>query len=544
MEVNSENDNSGENISSIINNNQSNNISNSQEKENSKKEEEYPFQLITKGQEKNTPVNLPNIQNNIGQEKLKIDLQKIERNAIPEEDEDSKNKKKKKSFIKNAASSSDNPKTEKSENQKTKKKINLNFLSPDVYMRKKISHTEQNINPLEIKLKRIEQDIKKQYDYDYKRVMQQIKDRLEVTARNKKQQKHILEEEKKLKEKIKSMEEYRENILKEKAKKVFKKQNKSFKKLKKDNKTSLNIILGTNTNSITSNNNSNYYNTIESSNSKKLPPISNSLNRYKIIKERKEQNEKQFILDTKEDILSLELEHKENLLYQQDILNKKIKDHSKLYEKRNEAYLKYRNDKEREKNENYLEKDIKRRYNVKLNILRDKSEKNGRLKDKIQKHLENFQEKREILEKNEKKKIRGYLKKMNKYNGSKSMLHSNEKRIYYSNLQKNNIINNQKELEEKYNDFLWNMEYIKNIACDMQKVDSDNRKNLYQNNLQLQTENEKKCQSFYDFLEKIEKKNIINKTDNAKLKLYNKKVREEIEEKNRREEELNKLKYS
>ena len=540
MEANSKNENNGENISNIITSNQSDNISNSQEKENSKKEEEYPFQLITKGQEKNTPVNLPNIQNNIDQEKLKIDLQKIERNAIPEEDEDSKNKKKKKSFIKNAASSSDNRKTEKSENQKAKKKINLNFLSPDVYMGKKISHTEHNINPLEIKLKRIEQDIKRQYDYDYKMVMQQIKDRLEVTARNKKQQKHILEEEKKLKEKIKSMEEYRENILKEKAKKVFKKQNKSFKKLKKDNKTSPNIILGTNTNSITSNNNSNYSNTIESSNNKRLPPISNSLSRYKIIRERKEQNEKQFILDTKEDILSLELEHKENLLYQQDILNKKIKGHSKLYEERNEAYLKYRNDKEREKNENYLEKDIKRRYNIKLNILRDKSEKNGRLKDKIQKHLENFQEKREILEKKEKKKIRDYLKKMNKYNGSKSMIHSNEKRIYYSNLQKNNIINNQKELEERYNDYLWNMEYIKNIAYDMQKVDSDNRKNLYQNNMQLQTENEKKCQSFYDFLEKIEKKNIINKTDNAKLKLYNKKVREEIEEKNRREEELNK----
>ena len=500
----------------------------------------YSFQLITKGQEKHTPLNLPNIQNNIDQQKLKIDLQKIERNAIPEEDEDSKNKKKKKSFIKNAASSSDNPKTEKSKNQKAKKKINLNSLSPDVYMRKKFSHTEQNINPLEIKLKRIEQDIKKQYDYDYKRVMQQIKDRLEVTERNKKQQKHILEEEKKLKEKIKTMEEYRENVLKEKAKKVFKKQNKSFKKLKKDNKTSPNIILSSNTNSNTSNYNSNYSNTIESSNNKKLPPISNSLSRYKIIRERKEQNEKQFILDTKEDILSLELEHKENLLYQQDILNKKIKGHSKLYEERNEAYLKYRKDKEREKNENYLEKDIKRRYNIKLNILRDKSEKNGRLKDKIQKNLENFQEKREILEKNEKKRIRGYLKKMNKYNGSKSMIHSNEKRIYYSNLQKNNIINNQKELEEKYNDFLWNMEYIKNIASDMQKVDSDNRKNLYQNNLQLQTENEKKCQSFYDFLEKIEKKNINNKTDNAKLKLYNKKVREEIEEKNRREEELNK----
>ena len=540
MEVNSENGNSGANISNIIDNNQSNNISNSQEKENSKKEEVYPFQLITKGQEKHTPLNLPNIQNNIDQQKLKIDLQKIERNAIPEEDEDSKNKKKKKSFIKNAASSSDNPKTEKSKNQKAKKKINLNSLSPDVYMRKKFSHTEQNINPLEIKLKRIEQDIKKQYDYDYKRVMQQIKDRLEVTERNKKQQKHILEEEKKLKEKIKTMEEYRENVLKEKAKKVFKKQNKSFKKLKKDNKTSPNIILSSNTNSNTSNYNSNYSNTIESSNNKKLPPISNSLSRYKIIRERKEQNEKQFILDTKEDILSLELEHKENLLYQQDILNKKIKGHSKLYEERNEAYLKYRKDKEREKNENYLEKDIKRRYNIKLNILRDKSEKNGRLKDKIQKNLENFQEKREILEKNEKKRIRGYLKKMNKYNGSKSMIHSNEKRIYYSNLQKNNIINNQKELEEKYNDFLWNMEYIKNIASDMQKVDSDNRKNLYQNNLQLQTENEKKCQSFYDFLEKIEKKNINNKTDNAKLKLYNKKVREEIEEKNRREEELNK----
>ena len=45
-------------------------------------------------------------------------------------------------------------------------------------MRKKMEHTERNVNPVDLKLKRIEQEIQNQFDYDYKRVMQQMKDKL------------------------------------------------------------------------------------------------------------------------------------------------------------------------------------------------------------------------------------------------------------------------------------------------------------------------------------------------------------------------------
>ena len=235
------------------------------------------------------------------------------------------------------------------------------------------------------------------------------------------------------------------------------------------------------------------------------------------------------------------MEHKENYLMQSHKAKKKIKDYNKLYDERNKLYSQFRIDKEKEKNDIYLEKDIKRRYNIKLNILRDRSEKSGRLQEHIQKNLENFNEKKELLEKKERKKIKEYLKKINKYNSDSKNLNYNisEKRQYYSDLQKKNINNVEKEFEEKYNDVLWKQEYIKNVAYDIQKVDEDKRKNIYQNNLQMQNENEKKYKSFYEFLSKIEKDNIVNKTDNVKLKIYNKKVKEELEEKMRKEEELN-----
>ena len=53
----------------------------------------------------------------------------------------------------------------------------------------------------------------------------------------------------------------------------------------------------------------------------------------------------------------------------------------------------------------------------------------------------------------------------------------------------------------------------------------------------MEDENEKIYKNFNQFLGKIEKNNINSKNDNIKLKLYNKKVKEELEEKNRKEEE-------
>jgi ribosomal protein S20 len=53
----------------------------------------------------------------------------------------------------------------------------------------------------------------------------------------------------------------------------------------------------------------------------------------------------------------------------------------------------------------------------------------------------------------------------------------------------------------------------------------------------MQDENKKIYNNFNQFLENIEKKNINNKTDKVKMKIYNKKVKEELEEKMRKEEE-------
>ena len=537
MEVNSENDNNKNNISNIINNQ---NDSNTQNSENIK--DYSSFQMITKEQEKEVKKEEEKENHIKEQEKLKNDLLiQIHYNKPEDEKRHTEKKISQISSILNSSQLESIKENKNESEQKTRKKTNINFLSPEKYMRKKMDHTPKNINPLEIKLKKIEQEVQYQFDYDYKRILQQIKDKYDGIERNKLQQKHIQEEELKLKEKLKLMEEYREKQLKEKAQKVIRKQNKInkiLKKLKLGNKTKSKSLIEPN---IPNNSSKHYCKTVESGN-KKLPSISIT-DRYREIQEKKDQIEKEFILNTQEDIQNLELEHKENHLSYINLVNKKIKEHSKLYEERNEAYSKFRIEKEKEKNANYLQKDITRSYNIQLNILRNRSEKVGRLQEQIKKNLDNFHEKQEILEKKEKKKIREYLKKINKHsNASKSMVNKSEKRKYFSDLQKNNMNNVEKELEERYNDYLWNQEYIKNIAYDIQKVDSDNKKHLYKNNLQMQNENEKKTQSFNEFLDKMKKNNIVNKNDDAKLKIYMKKVRKEIEERKRKEEELlNKL---
>ena len=60
---------------------------------------------------------------------------------------------------------------------------------------------------------------------------------------------------------------------------------------------------------------------------------------------------------------------------------------------------------------------------------------------------------------------------------------------------------------------------------------------MIKNRKNLEEQNQKIFQNYNKFLEKIEKNNISNKNDNIRLKMYNKKVKEELEEKNRKEEE-------
>ena len=78
---------------------------------------------------------------------------------------------------------------------------------------------------------------------------------------------------------------------------------------------------------------------------------------------------------------------------------------------------------------------------------------------------------------------------------------------------------------------------LKNYNCDLQKEDSNNKKYIYRNILEKYNNNEKKYESFHQFLDEAEKKDITKMPDKVKLKLYKKKVKEENEERIRKEEE-------
>jgi hypothetical protein len=261
--------------------------------------------------------------------------------------------------------------------------------------------------------------------------------------------------------------------------------------------------------------------------------------RYNLILANKKQMEKDFIDETIEILNNLDLDHKENYIYEHNKKNDKIKEHSKKYAERNEQYAKIRMEKELAKNEKLLQKDINRRYNIRLAILRDRSEKTGRLKEQVKKKMESFQEKQELLEQKEQEKIKKIMGKINKNKIGKNIYANNKsKREFYSNLQKENINNFEKEKEQKYNDYLLDQEYYLGVAYDIQN--EHNNKKIFQNIIDKHSENEKKYQDFYQFVDNSKKQDINLKPDKIKMKEYKKKVREEIEEKNRKEEEMNK----
>ena len=254
--------------------------------------------------------------------------------------------------------------------------------------------------------------------------------------------------------------------------------------------------------------------------------------------EKKENNEKDFILNTEEDLEIIGKEHDEKYKYSNNLISQKLQERKKLYDERNELYLKNRTQKELEKKERLLEKDIKHRYNVKLAILKSATEKNGKLQDKIKKNLENFNEKKIILMEKERKKVKEYLKKINKYNNIRNTSPNYEnKRKYYLIQQKLNIKRTNKETEMKNNELLEKQGFLLGFSYNIEKDDISRKKIMLKNNMKMQDENKKIYQDFNEFLGKIEKNNINNKTDKVKLKIYNKKVKEELEEKMRKEEE-------
>lgn len=111
------------------------------------------------------------------------------------------------------------------ESKKDLKKTNIKIktktldnLSPVVYVRKVDSRN--NLSPLQNRLKNLEEEIQKQNEYDYKRIMKEFEVQYQQKLKANEQQKEIEQRNQKFQEKLKIMEEYREKMLKDKIKKI------------------------------------------------------------------------------------------------------------------------------------------------------------------------------------------------------------------------------------------------------------------------------------------------------------------------------------
>ena len=432
--------------------------------------------------------------------------------------------------------------------QKNRNNLNslLNNLSPEQYMKKKVVNN-YNFHPLQYRIKKIEEEIQKQNNYDFDRCMKELQIQYDKNKKNKEKEKQILEEHKRLQEKLKNMEEYRANLISQKIEKILQRQkakNSNKKNLNKsqENNSAYNIQNSNNMidNSYSTNNRN--MNTIDAysgtEKTRKLPIISTKA-RYEIIKTMKDKKENEFCFSTEKRLRDSAKLHKENYLRQLNIMNRKILKQSKIYNQRSLKCLNATKSNDAELEEDYIEKDMIRRYNIKQNLLREQSAKKEKIKENIFKNLENVREKKEQLEENEKKKIKEYIKRLNRKMEKQSpnndyQLHQ---RNYFSKLQKKNLDKANKETNDYYNELILRQEDFAVIVNELQRDEPFIKQAILQRTIKEQNKKNRHLQSLNKFLEKMEKENINNQKEDTKIRLFKEKRRIELERKRKEEEE-------
>jgi hypothetical protein len=414
----------------------------------------------------------------------------------------------------------------------------LNNLSPDKYMKKKITiNNESEISPLRYRIKKYEEEIQKQNEYDFKSAMKECRILYDREMKKQEREKQIQEDHKKYEEKLKNMEEYRKNLLNKRVQKIMQKAKRNNnKKIMIENKSLDFNLIDNNINKKLNGDD----NTLDNDGGK-LPPINHS-QIYKLMKLKKEQNEENFCIKTEKRMKSLELNHHINYLNHLNLINEKIIKQSELYNQRSEKCILATKDRTSELQEEYFSKDMLKRYNMHQNILRELSGKKYKMKGHLLKHLENVKEKKELLQRQEEQKIKKILKRLNRQPQNleikKDILstESNNQRIYFSNLQKENLNKANKEIDEYYKELILRKEDYFWMVNDLQKDEVGNQ-NIIQRSLDLQKIKEKEMKSLNKFLEKMDKNNINNQKGGNKMKIFLNQKKMEIDNKKREEEE-------
>ena len=421
------------------------------------------------------------------------------------------------------------------------KKENKIISGPEIELKKRIKN-KHNFIPLQYKIKELEDQIKKQNEYDYKKAMKEFQFNYEQRLKKAEREKIINEKNEKFKNKLKQMEEIRNNLINEKWMKVLEKQNKQHNRNKNAykgfdfstyEKTEKNYPLKKCQSAIDIN-----YSEKED---QSLPTLQN-LSRLEYVKLKKQEAEDEFCNQVLQKIQQNDEIHTRNHKEYLRSINDKLVKQEKIYRQRSHKCFLRIQMKDDELKENYVKREMIKSYNIKKLIekaINDRKLKFGKLSMKKY----NVKENQEMMEKKMEEKFINYQKKLMEQskNIDKKYLDLSylqtekmKKKIIFNNLQKENLKRLYKEKDEYYNDLIMKQENNVMMIQDFLKGEENVRDRVIKRTINEQIIKNKEFENLTKFKGKMKNENINNFSSDIVQKMFNKKI---IEEQKRLEEE-------
>ena len=426
---------------------------------------------------------------------------------------------------------------------KSKKKKKFVYKSYEQIMEERRKHlTESSLNPLSRLLKKVEDSIKKQNDYDYKRIMKDIEIKVNKSQKFQERSKKIEESKEKMREKLKNMEEYREILYQNKARKILAKQRKygkilsekNGKKRKETFKTKSGKCVETEGLLLSKDSGSGSL-----SNLQLKPGSISTKKRCEFIRKMKEKIERDFIVGVENKLQEEELDHLFNFEQMKSMNKEKYVRRKQMLEKKIEECKDKIGKALKDKEDNYLKKKLHQIYSFNKVIERNSSLKEKSLKSR-QAIYDSVQEKKQLISEENLSTIKKYNKLLGERNrrvveniernkgGKRS--EKSERRQLYLEAQKLNYKKLNEERKEKKMQFLFKQEDVFDWADYLSQQDNYIKEISIKNTIRNQNELSKKINDLNKFIGENKGNNILLSSEKERLKIYRRKVRLEMEE--------------
>ena len=412
-------------------------------------------------------------------------------------------------------------------------------LEPEIELKKKIKN-KYNFIPLKHKIKEVEDQIKKQNEYDYQKVLKEFEFNYEQQLKKKEREKIINEKNEKFKNKLKQMEEIRNNLSNEKWMKIIARQKRQNNRNKKSDKTfDFSTYEKTKKNKHLKKSQSTIDINYSENNSL---PILQKLSRLEYVKLKKKQIEDEFCDQTLKRIQENDEIHTRNHIEYLKSVNNRIIEQGKIYRQRShKCFLKIQMEDD-ELKENRIKKEIIKSYNIKRLIEKERNDRQLKL-DKLLMNKYNVKENQKTIEKEIEEKFINYQKKLteqNKIIGKKYIdlnhiqIDRIKKQFIFNNLQKQNMKKLDQEKIDYHNDLVMKHENFVTMFQDLLKDEEIIRDRIIKKNINEQIKKNKEFENLTKFRAKMKNENIYNFREDIVKKMFDKK---RMEEQKRKEEE-------